>query len=211
MRVFRAGSTAAEADPWSPARMVRHGGVVPRPHATTPPIPMPPAISAAELLRRLPVHATPEDVRPIAHEVARAASRSRYPGKSIAQTVRCVQRAGHPPALAMLLGTLAQEELRALDERPVPLPALTPLASWLTVEQTAEMLRKNVRTIRSWLETTEGRRMLGWPFFDGASWQIPEPAINPATRAAYMAEMPIEEPLAHRATLPVGYRSDAAA
>lgn len=172
---------------------------------------MPPAISAAELLRRLPDSPRPEDVRSVARTVALAAARTDYPGKSIAQTVRSVKRAGHPTALAELLGVLAREELHAVNEHGNASPAAAPSAPWLTVDQTADMLRKGSRTIREWLADVDGRRQLGWPWYDGATWHIPEPAINPLTRASYLASQPLEEPAAHRATLPPGYRADSAA
>lgn len=169
---------------------------------------MPPAVSAADLLRRLPPSPRPEDVRTVARAVALAASRADYPGKSIAQTIRSVKRAGHPATLAQLLGVLAREELRVFERGGGTSPAALPSSPWLSVDQTGEMLNKGSRTIRDWLADVEGRRKLGWPWYDGAAWHIPEPAINPLTRANYLASQPAEEPAAHVASLPAGYRPE---
>ena len=50
--------------------------------------------------------------------------------------------------------------------------------------------------------SAHARRALGWAWWDGYRWLIPEPAIDPSTRARYMAELPGTEPEAHRRQLP---------
>lgn len=171
---------------------------------------MPPGITTAELLRRLPPNATPEDMRPVAREVARAASLRDCPGKSIAQACRSAVRAECPLPVVATLRAQAAEELDIIRTSGSVAHATMPAGNWLSVEQTAAMLQKMPRTIREWLETEEGRRRLGWPWFDGREWQIPEPAINPDSRAEYMARQPAEEPSAHRASLPFGMRGQVA-
>ena len=73
---------------------------------------------------------------------------------------------------------------------------------WLTELQVAERLDKSPAAMRECLATVEGRMGLGWPWYDGRRWRIPEPAISPETRAGYMATIPATEPPAHVATLP---------
>jgi hypothetical protein len=107
-----------------------------------------------------------------------------------------------------LLRIQASEELVILRTSGAFEHAPTPSGNWLSVEQAAAMLRKTSRTIRDWLETDDGRRRLGWPWFDGREWQIPEPAINPDSRAEYMGRLPADEPRAHTASLPFGMRRD---
>lgn len=171
---------------------------------------MPPGITTAELLRRLPPNATPEDMRPVAREIARAASLRDCPGKSLEQALRSAKKAECPAHLVALLRLQAAEELDIVRSIGVLQHAPTPDGDWLSVEQTAGKLRKSTRTIRDWLETEDGRRRLGWPWFDGREWQIPEPAINPDSRAEYMNRLPADEPRAHRASLPFGVRGEAA-
>jgi hypothetical protein len=105
-----------------------------------------------------------------------------------------------------LLRIQASEELDIIRTGGAFEHAPMPSGNWLSAEQTASMLRKTLRTIRGWLETNDGRRQLGWPWFDGSEWQIPEPALNPASRAEYMDRVPADEPHAHRASLPLGLR-----
>ena len=146
----------------------------------------------------------------MAREIARAASLRDCPGKSIAQACRSAVKAECPLPVVATLRAQAAEELEILLAAGALQLAPTPAGDWLSVEQTAVMLRKMPRTIREWLETEEGRRRLGWPWFDGREWQIPEPAINPDSRAEYMARQPAEEPSAHRASLPFGMRGQVA-
>lgn len=80
--------------------------------------------------------------------------------------------------------------------------AEVPAVPWFTVEATADALGESVARIRTWLRSVDGRRRLGWPWWDGHQWRIPEPAVNPMTRPAYMATLPDEEPPAHARTLP---------
>jgi hypothetical protein len=171
---------------------------------------MPPGITTAKLLRQLPPDPTPEDVRPVAREIARAASLRDCPGKSIEQACRSAVKEKCPLPVVAILRSQASEELDIIRTNGAFEYAPTPVGEWLSVEQTAAMLRKMPRTIREWLETVEGRRRLGWPWFDGREWQIPEPAINPDSRAEYMGRQPAEEPGAHRASLPFGVRGEAA-
>ena len=56
--------------------------------------------------------------------------------------------------------------------------------------------------LHAWLATVEGRYCLGWPWYDGARWYIAEAALEAATRPAFMATLPVEEPAAHVVRLP---------
>lgn len=146
----------------------------------------------------------------MAREVARAASLRDCPGKSIAQAIRSAEKAKCPAHLVALLRIQAAEELEVARTRGAVPHAPTPSDNWLTLEQTAVALGRQTRTIREWLETEDGRRRLGWPWFDGRDWKIPEPAINPNARAEYMSRQPADEPRAYRASLPFGLRPEAA-
>lgn len=163
------------------------------------------------LLGALPSKVDPEThLRPVAQEVARNSARAAYPEKSLARSVRHARDAatelGLPAGVVPLLESMAHEELARLT-RTAHVEIDPPRgASWLTIQQGAERLNEHERTIRGWLSTTEGRRRLGWPWFTGHEWKIPEPALNPATRASYMATMSAEEPAAHVASLPPDLR-----
>ena len=65
---------------------------------------------------------------------------------------------------------------------------------WLTVDQVARLTGRTAETVKRRLRTREGRRDLGWAWWDGYQWLIPSPAVDPTRRAGYMASLPEEEP-----------------
>jgi hypothetical protein len=154
-------------------------------------------------IARLTSEPTPEtQLHPIAHELAVAASRARYPAKSLASFQRHAVAAGLDSAVLKQLVLLANDEIRT-GLHTVPPESPAPTTAWLSVNAAAHALLISPRTLHNdWLRTVDGRRRLGWAWWDGRCWRIPEPAVNAATRAAYMAAIPQHEPAAHVASLP---------
>lgn len=97
---------------------------------------------------------------------------------------------------------LAHEELEILERTQQPVDAPPPSGRWIGAEAAASALNLSMKALTDWLEEVQGRMRLGWPWWDGHRWRIAEPAINPSTRATYMATLPLEEPPLHVATLP---------
>ena len=148
-------------------------------------------------LEKIEPHPTPEALQHLAVKLARECAARRYPQKSLAAWKR--HHADLPHA-ARVVG-IAKEELVRIEgeERFQPAP---PQMRWLSTQAAAAMLRIGQQQLRKRLVTTEGRHAMGWPWWDGHQWQIPEPALDPRARAKYMASLPTEEPEAHRVALP---------
>lgn len=149
-------------------------------------------------LQCLPVEPSTEQLRAVARRLAVAASKATYPKKSLAAFRR--HDTGVPHLDAIL--TLALDELATIEARGQLREEATPDGRWLGPEAAAAVLQERVATLKDRLRTQEGRRALGWAWWNGARWLIPEPAINPGTRAIYMATLPDMEPAAHVALLP---------
>ena len=149
-------------------------------------------------LQGLPVDPSVEELRVVARHFAVAASKATYPQKSLAAFRRHNVDAPHLDSiLTLALGELAEiEALGQLREEIIP------AGRWLGPEAAAAVLQERVATLKDRLRTQAGRRALGWAWWNGARWLIPEPAINPGTRASYMATLPDMEPAAHLALLP---------
>jgi hypothetical protein len=151
-------------------------------------------------LSRLPAVPTIDDLRPIARNLAIVASARDHPLKSLAAFQRHNIDLSHLDAVLELV----QDELASLKAREHGVTAApVPTMRWLGVEATASLLpNTSVAAIKERLRSRQGRYSLGWAWWDGYRWLIPEPAINPATRAGYMGTIPEREPEAHVATLP---------
>ena len=80
-------------------------------------------------------------------------------------------------------------------------------STWITPSRAAGLLGTTVAWVQEKLETPEGRRLLGFPWYDGRRWRIPLPACHPDSRAAFLAALPADEPLANLVLLPEEDRS----
>lgn len=158
-------------------------------------------MSTLRLLRdrlvRIGPHPPSEDLNDLAGSLARECASKRYPRKSLAAWER--HHADVPCAERVV--ALAAEELGRL-ESDTRVRAEPPEMRWLTTQAAAAMLGIGIEELRARLRTSEGRYTLGWPWWDGHRWLLPEPALDPRARADYMASLPAEEPPAHRASLP---------
>ena len=155
-----------------------------------------------ELIEQLPADPTQPHLLPIARILALCAAQARYPEKSLSAFRRHRTCDGVEPRHLDEIIRLARDELTSIGQGSVQTEATAPNAEWYSVERTAHALRDSPTTIAGRLRSVAGRRSLGWPWWDGSRWKIPAPAIDPATRAAYMASIPLEEPPAHVAALP---------
>lgn len=145
----------------------------------------------------------PTAIAACAVEVARAAASRNSPRKAIALVKRHATDRGASPDIVRQVLEMADAELTRIGEQSSVPVADPPRGVWLTVEATANALNESVARVKERLRTADGRRRLGWPWWDGRAWRIPEPAINPLTRPSYMAVIPVDEPPPHAATLPV--------
>lgn len=160
-----------------------------------------PPLTTTARVASVPTDPSRTDLLPLAKRFAQAAHTARYPEKSVAASLRTV--AAVRPDLVAVLEAETRAQLTALQQSPVTPPPVLPMGKWLTDVQAAERLDRSLAHLRTWLATVEGRYSLGWPWYDGRRWYVPEPAVNPATRAGYMAALPDIEPPAHVARLPV--------
>lgn len=162
---------------------------------------MTPSLTTTARLGSVPKDPSHADLAPIAALFAKAAHIARYPEKSLAASLRTV--AAVRPDLVPLLEAETRSQLAELRQAPVTPPPALPNGQWLIEVQAAERLDRSLRHVRSWLATVSERYSLGWPWYDGRRWDVGEPAVNPASRAGYMATLPAIEPPAHVARLPV--------
>jgi len=165
-------------------------------------------LSHALVLKELGARPSSDRRREVIERVARALVANSQPRKSLATTQRHARAASVP---ADVLDDLAARTLELLARKQEDAATAVTVASpflgeWCAPREAAEHLRVPLGWISERLATEEGRRSLAWPWFDGARWRIPRAAVDANTRAAFLATLPSEEPLAHRATLPVYLR-----
>lgn len=149
----------------------------------------------------------PTDERGIAAAAVAAARRAAaapHSGRKALEALRrhAAKKNAHPDVVQHVI-QMAEPEFERLRREATQSKNMEPPAvAWLTIEATADAFGESPHCIRGWLRTVNGRTRLGWPWWDGHIWRIPEPAVNPMTRASYMATLPEREPPAHTATLP---------
>jgi len=89
----------------------------------------------------------------------------------------------------------AAEELRArLADVPSVNRTSVRQEGWLGVKEASQWLARDERTVADQLHTVDGRRRLGWPWWDGHAWRIAPAAVDPNRRAAFMESLPASEP-----------------
>lgn len=133
----------------------------------------------------------------LAKHLVEIALEARYPRKSLSALLREGKAAGVREALVNDVGDLAEGALaEALRE-----DTLAKGVDWLTPSQAARRLGRPLNWVRSALESEEGRRALGFPWFDRKRWWIPAPACDPSTRSGFLASLPDQEPEGNLALL----------
>jgi hypothetical protein len=126
------------------------------------------------------------DLAALLADMVRRARRAIHPNKSLAATLReRGLKLTHAERAALFDAAL--EQLAAAS-------GIVPGREWLTVVETARHLDRPVREIVELLNTTQGRRELGWPWQVGQTWRIPAAAIYADTRARYMSSLPETDP-----------------
>ena len=133
----------------------------------------------------------------LATRLVEVALEARYPRKSLSALLREGKTAGVREALVEEVGTLAKA---ALDDA-LRGDSVAKGVDWLTPSQAAHRLGQTLHWVRSALDSEEGRRALGYPWFDGKRWRIPAPACDPAARSGYLAGLPDQEPAGNLALL----------
>ena len=133
------------------------------------------------------------DIEAVARDVARECQKRPYPLKSLGAWAR---HHADAPAIEQV-AHYARMNLGRVED-PSPLEG----GRWLSAGGAAALWSVPQAAIRDMCRTQDGRRQLGWPIWVAGQWMIPEPAIQPETRAAYMAQQPDSEPEAHRTHLP---------
>lgn len=149
--------------------------------------------SIKTLLGDLSEHgATEDDVERIVTEIIRRARGTQYPEKSLAAVRREAKNADVSSELLRLILDDARTRLKANNHRPSSVPVQP--AGWLTPAEAASQLSVPLQWVLERLETTEARRLLGYPWFDGRRWHIPAAACDSNTRSLFLSKLPDEEP-----------------
>jgi len=142
---------------------------------------------------------TLSEKRALAEELVGIALEARYPRKSLASLLREASHHGVREPLVEEVGPVARE---ILEVKLRSAEAGSHGARWLTPSQAAVALGQTLRWVQDALDSPAGRRALGYPWFAGRRWKIPQEACDPATRASYLSALPDSEPEANLALLP---------
>jgi len=142
---------------------------------------------------------TADEIAEVARQVAERARGAQQPLKSVASQKREALRLGADPALVETVVGLARE---ALTLPPVLPPPDQSSGAWLTPIQAAKSLGVSMDWVLQRLKTPEGRRLLGYPWYDGRRWHISSLACEPETRTAFLTELPEYEPPENVSLLP---------
>ena len=134
---------------------------------------------------------TDDERQSLAKEVVARALSRRHPRMSLAAQQREALRARVTPSLVQDVLSRARD---LLDEQMRDADPLRRSGRWLSTAEAALILGVSASWIRQTLETTLGRRSLGYPWFDGRRWHIPAAACDPMTRSTYLSELPPVEP-----------------
>ena len=126
---------------------------------------------------------------------------ARYPWKSLAaverEALKAEERAGAGEVRAVV------ERVAEIVDLAEATPKDSQAGAWLSPSQAAESLGVPVSWVLEKLETEEGRRVLGQPWYDGRRWHIPAAACDPHQRGSYLSTLPPSEPSENTALLSV--------
>ena len=137
----------------------------------------------------------PEALAAIADSLVEEALKSSSPARSAAALIRhrYADRL-NPSALHRLKAEVAVMLSNSLSRPPEDPTAKGVDAPWLTVKEAARCLRITAATLKQRLRSHDRRRELGWPWWDGHRWLIPGAALCPTRRAAFLCQIPPDEP-----------------
>lgn len=130
------------------------------------------------------------DMSALIANLVRKASSASYPRKSMAATLR---------QTGLLLTDDERQAILDAAIRSRDAIAGTPAGpDWLTVSDAARRLQLPIADVRVMLDTEQGRRELGWPWYLRGEWRIPGAAVRSSSRAVYMATLPESDPYSSR-------------
>lgn len=156
--------------------------------------------SFRSLLATLPKHPSPDDLAPVAEELARACQGRAQPRKSLALFLRNAKDV----APAAVLRAISEQVIEMIERQITATPAAVPMlqAVWLDINEAARVLVLHRATLTERVKLPEYRYLYGWPYWDGHQWWFSPTALDPATRVEFLARLPKREPDAHVAMLP---------
>lgn len=137
---------------------------------------------------------------PAADTLAQACRERDQPKKSLASFVRSA-KADVP---AQMLDRIHELTIERIDRMvfETPKPARLPTGTWIDIADAARILNLQRGTLTDRLKQRKYRHLYGWPFWDGHQWWFSSSAVDPATRAEFLATLPAQEPMAHVVMLP---------
>lgn len=152
------------------------------------------------LLTALPTRPSATDLEAIVEELVRACSERRQWRKSVALYMRNAKDA----APQSVLEAISRRVTEHLDSGALikPAPARPVTGALVDINEAAMVLGLRRETLTERVKLPQYRYLYGWPFWDGHQWWFSSPAIDPGTRAEFLARLPKHEPDAHVAMLP---------
>jgi hypothetical protein len=151
-------------------------------------------------LAELPDDATPADLQSLATELVERCSAEAYPKMSIAAALRHARRDTPRSTIALLSGLV--EGLLAEQEENKEPAAAPAVEGFIGLGEASRRLKISAKSLKERLREVKFRRLYGWPWWDGHQWWFSPAALDPIQRAAYMAQLPFDEPATHQDMLP---------
>jgi hypothetical protein len=151
-------------------------------------------------LANVPDDATPADLQSLATELVERCSGEAYPKKSVAAALRHARKDARESTVS-LLGELVEGLLAEQQENNEPVAA-PGVEGFIGLGEASRRLKISVRALKERLRDVKFRRLYGWPWWDAHQWWFSPAALDPIQRAAYMAQLPFDEPATYQAMLP---------
>ena len=136
----------------------------------------------------------------VADALAQACRERDQPRKSLASFVRSAKTDVPKRTLDKVWELTIERIDRMVYEAPTP--ARVPTGIWIDIAEAARILNLQRATLTDRLKQCKYRQLYGWPFWDGHQWWFSSRAVDPATRAEFLATLPAREPIAHVVMLP---------
>ena len=143
---------------------------------------------------------TPPQKRALSERIADHCMTRTYPWVSLSSFEREALRVGVP---ASIVSEVLEDAKTVIAEK---VAESVESSDWLGLTEAASTLGVSISWARDCLESREGRRLLGYPWYDGRRWHIPAPACRPGTRADFLAALPESEPPENIALLDLSKR-----
>jgi hypothetical protein len=150
----------------------------------------------------LPRTTTDQELAALADDIARECAAKPKPRVAAATVWVHARRRSACEEVVTRLKAMVDERLDHAAGVAPPAPPAAPREGFSDVETAAIAYGLRKDTLAERLRYVRWRRLYGWAFWDGHSWQLPVAAYDLILRNAFLSQQPAEEPGAHVRLLP---------